>query len=96
MNRKQKIVTAVVLALFWLSCLAVPWELTDGTGHRDTVKYATILKAPSGGSWKKRRPSVRTAYTWGALLASYGLMVLLLADSRKNKLAEHVDGEGRS
>ena len=96
MNRKQKVVTAIALALFWFSCLAVPWELTDGAGHRDTVKYATIFKAPSGGSWKKRHPSVRTAYTWGAILASYGLVVLLLAETRKSKVPEQEDGEGRS
>lgn len=92
MNRKQKIVTVVALALFWLSCLVVPWELTDGAGHRDTVKHATIFKAPSGGSWKKRRPSVRTAYTWGALLASYGLIVLLLANPKENRISEQEDG----
>ncbi len=88
MNKKQKIVTAIALALFGLSCLVAPWELTDGAGHRDTVKYATVFKAPSGGPWRKRHPSTKTAYIWGALLGNYVLIVLLLSDTKNNKNPE--------
>ena len=88
MNKKQKVVTGIFLALFWLSCLAVPWELTDGLNHRDTIKYSPIFRAPSGGSWQKRRPSVNVAYTWAVILVSYGMVALLVADTKKKRTPE--------
>jgi len=88
MNKKQKVVTGVALALFWVSCLFAPWELTEGAGHRDTINYSPVFKAPSGGSWQKRQPSVNVAYTWGVLLVSYGMIVLLLANTKKDEPSE--------
>ena len=88
MNRKQKVVTLIALILFWVSCLFAPWELTDGLSHRDVIKYSPVFKAPSGGSWQKRRPSVKVAYTWGVLLVSYGMIVLLLANTKKEGTPE--------
>ena len=88
MNRSQKIVTRVALVLFWVSCLWAPWELTQGSNHRDTIKYGPVFKAPAGGSWQTRRPSVNVAYTWGVLLVSYGLVVLLLADTKGKRTSE--------
>ena len=88
MNAKQKVVTGVALVLFWMSCLFAPWELTEGLNHKDAIKYSPVFKAPSGGSWQKRRPSVNVAYTWGVLLVSSGMIVLLLADTGKGGILE--------
>ena len=84
MSKKQKMVTLVFLGLFWLSCLSVPWELTEGLNHRDTIKYSPIFKVPSGGSWQMRHPSTNVAYTWAALVISWGLIVLIVSQSKKN------------
>ncbi len=83
MNAKQKTVTRIFLALFWISCLFVPWELTDGSGHRDAIKYSPIFRAHSGGSWKKSRTSTIVIYTWTALLVSYEMILILAADKKR-------------
>jgi hypothetical protein len=84
-NKKQKVVTGIALVLFWASCLFVPWELTDGPGHMDTIRYAPVFRAPTGGTWRKRHPSVNFAYTSGALLVSYAMVLVLVADTRKDR-----------
>jgi hypothetical protein len=76
-------VTGIFLALFWLSCLELPGELTDGISHMDAIYYSPIFKAPAGGTWQKRRPSVNVVYTWGVLVVSYGATVLLVADTKR-------------
>jgi hypothetical protein len=88
MNKNQKMVTWIALVLFWVSCLFAPWELTQGLNHMDTIKYAPVFKAPAGGSWQRRRPSVNVVYSWTMLLASYGMVMLLLSDTSKTRTAE--------
>ena len=95
MNPRQKVVTGIFLALFWLSCLVVPWELTDGLNHRDAIHYSPIFKAPAGGSWQKRRPSVNVMYTWGALIVSYGGIVLLVANTTRRTPGQGSEANAR-
>ncbi len=85
MNTPQKSITLVFLVFFWLSALWCPWELSDGLSHMDTTKYSPIFKAPTGGTWQKRRPSANIAYTWGFLLVNYGIFMLLVADPKKSQ-----------
>jgi len=82
MNKRQKTLSIVMLIVFWISCLYVPWNLTEGSGHRDTVQHSPIFKPPSGGSWKKREISSSVKHTWGALVFSYALLFVILADDK--------------
>ncbi len=80
MNRKQKTLSVVILVLFWISCLHVPWDLSEGSNHRDTVVHSPIFRPPPGGSWKRREISSSVKHTWGALAFSYALLLVILAD----------------
>ncbi len=85
MNKKQKTLSVVILVLFWASCLHVPWNLSEGSSHRDTVVHSPIFRRPTGGSWKRREISSSVKYTWGALAFSYALLFVILADVKKKE-----------
>jgi hypothetical protein len=78
MNKRHRILTVVCLALFWLSCLYVPWELTEGTNHFPTIMHAPIFAPPTSGSWAKRQPHPVLFYEWGIIVISYAGLFLLM------------------
>jgi hypothetical protein len=84
MNKKQRKLTVVCLVLFWISCLCVPWELTEGTSHFPTVRRAPIFAPPTGGSWAKRQPHPVLFYEWGILLISYAGLFFLMTPKKED------------
>jgi hypothetical protein len=77
--------TIVCLALLWLSCLFVPWELTEGAGHFPTIAHAPIFSPPAYGSWTRRQPSSALFYTWGVLAVSYAGLYALTREPKKEE-----------
>lgn len=84
MSRNQRLLTTACLVLFWLSCLFVPWELTEGTSHSPTVKHAPIFCPPTDGTWAKRQPHSALFCGWGVLAVSYAGLYAMMRKSRKD------------
>ncbi len=84
MTKNQRRLTFVCLGLFWVSCLFVPWELTEGSNHSSTIKHAPIFSPPTYGSWNRRQPHPTLFYEWGILGVSYaGLFFLMQKPKRE-------------
>lgn len=84
MNKRQRGLTVVCLVLFWVSCLCVPWELTEGANHFPTIVHAPIFAPPTYGSWAKRQPHQSLAYEWGILVLTYAGLFALLQKPRND------------
>jgi hypothetical protein len=86
MNERQKIVTVMFIIVFWISCLHVPWHSKNNRGEIVNVRYATIFKAQiMGGTHANISSGV--LYIWGALLITYGMVLVLCSDTKKNEIS---------
>ena len=82
MNNKRKTLTIAALAVFALTMLVAPWDLTGSPDHYNVTKFAPIFFPPDLGPWAKRELVSSLFFSWLAIGVVYAGLFALLGEPK--------------
>ena len=82
MNNKRKTLTIAALAVFALTMLVAPWDLTGGLNYNNVTHFSPIFFPPDFGPYAKRELATSLFWSWLAIGVVYAGLFIVFGEPK--------------